>query len=419
METIFYSWQSDSPNNVNRNFIREALLKSIEKITESLGLEDAIRLDQDTAGIPGSPEIFNSILKKIEASAIFVSDMTIVAHTENDEPTPNPNVLIEYGYALKNSGSERIISIMNEAFGDAENSLPFDLKHRRFPIRYNLTEQTSVEEKKKQKEQLIAEIVIALETIIKAGLLKAKKIDKTEITEVHPMWRLSSFMSDSETIAKTPFADSTGKRRDIVWSNGPQAFLRIIPTQSTTSWIPLDLERLIGSNGLNSMGNEGNTHWISRNSRGALHVSCEDNGKPGTFLKALSLTQVFKNGEIWGIDGYSLRENTEASERKEPTKYIAAGYIETLFTRTLRNYLDWAKASLKLELPLKYVVGLSGIQDYPISTSDRTIEGYCTEDELIAKGEISDYNIDVSEILIPFFKDIWVFCGFPRPNIRH
>jgi hypothetical protein len=31
------------------------------------------------------------------------------------EPIPNPNVLIEYGWALKSLGYKRIVAVMNEA----------------------------------------------------------------------------------------------------------------------------------------------------------------------------------------------------------------------------------------------------------------------------------------------------------------
>jgi hypothetical protein len=174
MATIFYSWQNDISKMVNKNFIKDALEKAIEEITEFLNLDETPLVDQDTYNVPGSPEVFSTVLKKIENCAIFVADITIVAHTTQDKAIPNPNVLIEYGYALKTVGADHIICIMNEFFGYAENSLPFDLKHRRWPIRYNLGEESYVKEKINQKEQLIQQIKDAITTIIKAGLLERK-----------------------------------------------------------------------------------------------------------------------------------------------------------------------------------------------------------------------------------------------------
>jgi hypothetical protein len=54
--SIFYSWQSDRPNNVCRGFIRHALDTAVSRINVSLSVEDAVRVDQDTQGVPGNRE---------------------------------------------------------------------------------------------------------------------------------------------------------------------------------------------------------------------------------------------------------------------------------------------------------------------------------------------------------------------------
>jgi hypothetical protein len=50
---------------------------------------------------------------------------------------PNPNVTLELGYAARSIGWDRIICVMNTAFGPPEE-LIFDLRHRRWPICYKL-----------------------------------------------------------------------------------------------------------------------------------------------------------------------------------------------------------------------------------------------------------------------------------------
>ena len=166
MTTIFYSWQSDLPSKINRGFIRDVLDIAVRELSKDLLLNEAPRLDQDTAGIPGSPDIVSSILMKIESCSMFVADLTLVG---SQGTAPNPNVLIEYGYALKSKGPERIIGVMNVAFGLPE-SLPFDLKARRWPIQYNLIEDTSRDMRRQQKRLLIDHIREALETAMKEGL---------------------------------------------------------------------------------------------------------------------------------------------------------------------------------------------------------------------------------------------------------
>ena len=127
MGTIFYSWQSDTLNKVNRNFIKDALEKAVKNLNRSMNLEEAIRFDQDTKDIPGTPEIANTIFEKIENCEVFVPDLTIVAKTKKNRQVSNPNVLLELGYAMKSIGSKRVIAIMNEDYGTAKEGLPFDL----------------------------------------------------------------------------------------------------------------------------------------------------------------------------------------------------------------------------------------------------------------------------------------------------
>ena len=54
---VFYSWQSDLPNKTNRGLIEQALGRAVKVISENGHLEQAIRLDSDTTGVPGSPDI--------------------------------------------------------------------------------------------------------------------------------------------------------------------------------------------------------------------------------------------------------------------------------------------------------------------------------------------------------------------------
>ena len=61
--------------------------------------------------------------------------MTFVATTEGGKLVPNPNVMGEYGYALSQKGTRRILLAMNTAFGPPEQ-LPFDLSHLRHPTTY-------------------------------------------------------------------------------------------------------------------------------------------------------------------------------------------------------------------------------------------------------------------------------------------
>ncbi len=128
--TIFYSWQRDIRAAACRTLIQEALESAAKKIgdDDSVGVEAVI--DRDTQDVPGAPDIGATILAKIDAAAVFVADVTIVAQTPAGKSTPNPNVLVELGYALKALGPSRLVMVMNTAFGRPED-LPFDLRQKR------------------------------------------------------------------------------------------------------------------------------------------------------------------------------------------------------------------------------------------------------------------------------------------------
>jgi hypothetical protein len=81
--------------------------------------------------MPGSPDIGATIFAKIETARAFVADVTLVGTTTGGKPTPNPNVLIELGYALRALGWERIIMVQNTAFVGGPDLLPFDLRQKR------------------------------------------------------------------------------------------------------------------------------------------------------------------------------------------------------------------------------------------------------------------------------------------------
>lgn len=84
---IFWSWQSDTPGKTGRHFIRQALLDAIKELKEPEDVEepieratkDALHLDHDRQGVPGSPDLVRTILEKIDASAVFVADITPVS----------------------------------------------------------------------------------------------------------------------------------------------------------------------------------------------------------------------------------------------------------------------------------------------------------------------------------------------------
>jgi hypothetical protein len=164
--TVFFSWQTDTPNDVGRNFVRKALEDACAKLVGDGSVDEAHRhleVDSDTQGVAGQPPIVETILKKIDAAKVFVADMTFVAQRSDGRLSPNPNVLIEYGWAMKGLTYQRIICVMNTAYGKPSyETLPFDLQHVRWPLTYELHEGATQEVRAEQRKALTNKVIGAV-----------------------------------------------------------------------------------------------------------------------------------------------------------------------------------------------------------------------------------------------------------------
>jgi chaperonin GroEL len=174
-QTIFYSWQSDSPPKSNRNFIQDTLDKAVKALASKGNIAVDPVVDRDTRNVAGAPKIADTIFSKIDTAAVFVADVTIVSKITGEtadrvKSLPNPNVLVELGYALKVLEDKRLVLIANTAYGRIED-LPFDLLGRK-TLGYSLPEKhlgndaESQKIRKQVKDKLIKDLEGAILTIL-------------------------------------------------------------------------------------------------------------------------------------------------------------------------------------------------------------------------------------------------------------
>lgn len=180
LTTVFYAWQSDRTEQQCRYLIRDAAKKAVKKLSGHGSVREAPSLDHDTKGEPGTPHIAETIERKIRRCGIFLADLTSVASyisaDKRRKKTPNANVLLELGIAIRSVGWKRILLVMNTEYGDPDG-LPFDLKHHSFPITYKLAEGGDV---KAVQADLTQRLFTKLELIVKSGVIEMAKTPKVK-----------------------------------------------------------------------------------------------------------------------------------------------------------------------------------------------------------------------------------------------
>ena len=156
--TVFYSWQTSTPENENKQLILDQLNTAANKLKK-----DGINLliDQDSRNTTRKDSIDYIILQKIPSCDFFIGDITPILTNESGKIISNPNVMLELGYAVKVIGWARCILVWNSKFGDVNNA-PFDIRNRSIMI-YNSEKSNSIgfydvlKDKINRYEQILAE----------------------------------------------------------------------------------------------------------------------------------------------------------------------------------------------------------------------------------------------------------------------
>ena len=172
---IFYSWQSKTDEKKNRYFIRDAAETAVDLIKKGNKPEYRnidIIVQDSTRGVPGTPDIPETIKKRIRECDIFLSDITMIKDQEVLPDLPEPhysnNVMLELGFAQSVVDSDRIITVLNNDYGsvkDDRNKIPFDNRQLRGPIEYSYDN---------AKDQLVGALKKAIEASLAPAIIKRK-----------------------------------------------------------------------------------------------------------------------------------------------------------------------------------------------------------------------------------------------------
>jgi hypothetical protein len=410
--TVFLSWQSDRPSREGRQFIEEALRSALKKINLDFQVEEPerepLQFDKDTKNVPGSPPIAETILRKIDRAAIFVPDLTSVAERSNGGLIPNPNVLIEYGYALKTLGPHRIVAVMNEAYGaPSRESLPFDLGHQRFPITYSLPESAPGAERKSQLDVLAKTFDSAIRAVLGSEEYKASlpKPNPAPVpTYRKPQHGEARFRTTTQPIgfSSDPFPRFVGQTdAPIFLAGGPAFWFRICPQKALQQKLKQsELEQRSLQLVLLPLFNWSTNATRLRYSDGIGWCMPPDKGHTG------AVVFVFTDGELWIVDTFAL----SATPQLIPLD-------EQAFVKTFEDTVDFLENRLEIPPPYRWIAGMESVggRSLPIPNNRFGLaRGPCAE-ELIQYEGTYDGSQSASALLTPFFENVFEMCGAARP----
>jgi len=137
----------------------------------------------------------------------------------------------------------------------------------------------------------------------------------------------------------------------------------------------------------------------------------------------LSLTQLFLNKELWGIDCCCLDKKSRMDNARVNFDSIPSVLVENMFNETLDSYLKLCREKLELQPPLKLIAGMTGVKGYEMGAPGRMLfgnfyksAGRVVNEDIGFECLVEDLNAKPSSILLPFFKHVWEECDLERPD---
>ena len=282
--------------------------------------------------------------------------------------------MIEYGYALKTPGAEKVVAVMNTHFGEP-TELPFDMRHRRFPLTYDLAPDADSETRSRVLERLSADISRAVVPVLDArhrSVAESQRLFERspafdggatfiEANELFPMW-----------------VDGAGdtKRRFPV---GPKLFLRLIPRDAVPSIERAAIREVLAASELWPLGHVRYGSWgkgIIRYGGGYIARHPGDDSLIG------AISQITLTREIWGIETHLLTHAASRQWVDRDYPVIPDTFVREILEDGLHRYLKIAREHLALTPPLVAVAGVANLDNHRLTLSETQISSQIFESSI-------------------------------------
>jgi hypothetical protein len=200
----------------------------------------------------------------------------------------------------------------------------------------------------------------------------------------------------------------------VALKDGPYAFLRLIPSSASDTLTNVQAEQL--ARDLVPFGFQQGGYSTARNSDGAVSywVGTAD------LNTAWGATELFKTKELWGIDFFMFRQR---EDRVGPgfERFIPSVALEQRYGLGVRQFLAFARDKLGLSLPVRLVAGLVGMEGMWLALDQNRYfddaAGPILEDHFTHELEVNDWDVDLAELLRPWFDKIYDAAGVTRREV--
>ena len=385
-QTVFYSWQSDLPNRTNRGFILGALEQAAKAVRSDPGVAVDPVVDRDTAGVAGSPEIAAAIFAKIAQADIFVPDVSLVTSPGAKRPSPNPNVLLELGFAISRLDWDRVVMIMNTAFGEPA-LLPFDLRGHRV-VTYNCSDKSGAvkTDKRRSLEEKLTESITTI-------LLEQASIKDTE--DRKNLDSLQAYAAELQVEKLDLLA--TG---DAHVSSDKLICVHVVPFGAKTGKTTIEVGRLDPQR--TSLAPIGSREFRdSFNTNGLLQYATDHNDSRSGFL------QLFRNGVIETVDS-TMTVNPGGPD----------GLHGPYFCKELVTFLEGScrlYEELHIQPPISILIALLGVKSLliPAKIGGNAVYVYTFGQDRIVLPPVQllDLKADVRPLLRRSLDVLWQAAG--------
>lgn len=410
---VFYSWQKDTPDEIGFSFVEEALNAALKELRVDITLDKAVRdlhLDRDTQNIPGQPPIADTIFHKIDGAVVFVPDLTFVGkRLDEKRPTSNPNVLIEYGYAVEALGHERIVPVMNTCHGlPSDETMPFDMKHLRHPIQYCCEPTLSTNKRQNVLKKLTQELKDQIAAVLKAAPSPPSAVLFEQ--RLTPDRFRPGNLPTCVTYDPLPFLTSNNSS-PVIFADNPAAWFKIAPTFDLgRSWNVTEIIELVKkqTSSLNEPLSFNPAGYVRAQDGFGIYLINRSN--PNT---THGLVFISKYGEL-----LLIASNAFAYADWNGQKIIRD--MTPIFAKCLKNYSEFL-IKLGTLPPFRWQATIQDTQNLPIITRGMfgtpTLSPNCLEAVISAGG---DYNPgdDPSAALRPFTEKLFDSCGLQPPPLQ-